>query len=173
MARNALIIIDVLVDFIDKNGALYCGPTAEKIVPFIKKEIERTRENGGLVIYLTDAHKPNDKEFELFPKHSVKGTPGAQIIPELRPKRGDVVVPKTRFSGFYGTKLGEILKENKVQHVTVVGVCTSICVMDTVGGLRDRDYAVTVPKKGVADFDQKFHRFALERMRKTYGAKVV
>lgn len=172
MPNNALIVVDMLVDFIDKNGALYCGPTAEKIVPFIKKEIERARETGDLIIYLTDSHKPNDKEFQLFPKHCVKGTPGAQVIPELKPKRGDVVIPKTRYSGFYGTKLGEILKANRVRHVTVVGVCTSICVMDTVGGLRNRDYPVTVPKKGVADFDRKFHRFALERMEKTYGAKV-
>ena len=173
MARNALIVVDMLVDFIDKNGALYCGPTVEKTVPFIKREIERAREAGDLIVYLADSHKPDDKEFQMFPKHCIKGTPGAQVVPQLKPERGDVVIRKTRYSGFYGTKLAEILKENKVRHVTVMGVCTSICVMDTVGGLRNRDYPVTVLKKGVADFDQKFHRFALRRMQKTYGAKIV
>jgi nicotinamidase-related amidase len=173
MPRDALIVVDMLVDFIDKNGALYCGPTADKIVPFIQKKIEEAREAGTLVIYVADSHRKNDREFQLFPKHAVKGTAGARIIPELKPKRGDITVRKTRYSAFYGTRLDEILKENKVGHVDVVGVCTSICVMDTVGDLRNRDYPVTVYKKGVADFDQKFHRFSLQRMEKIYGAEVI
>jgi nicotinamidase-related amidase len=173
MSKHALIVIDPLVDFLDERGALFVGPTAEKIVPFIKEKLEEARKRGDVVIYLTDSHVPNDREFELFAKHAVKGSPGAQIIPELKPGRGDKVVPKRRFSGFFGTKLEKILKENKIKSATVVGVCTSICVMDTVGGLRDRDYPVTVPKKAVADFDQKMHRFALQRMEKTYGARIV
>jgi len=173
MPKRALIVIDVLHDFMDKDGTLYVGPTVEKIKPFIKGKIEEARDRGDLVIYLTDNHTPKDKEFELFPKHAVKGSHGSKVIPELKPKRGDKVLPKRRFSGFYGTKLERILKENKVKEATVTGVCTSICVMDTVGGLRDRDYQVTVYKKGVADFDQKMHRMALERMRKIYGTEVV
>ena len=173
MPKEALIVVDMLVDFIDEKGALYCGPTAGRIVPFIKRKIEEARQAGALVIYVCDSHKPNDKEFEMFPRHSVAGTPGAQVIPELKPERGDIVVRKRRFSAFYGTRLEDILKKNRVKHAVVVGVCTSICVMDTVGDLRNRDYPVTVYKKGVADFDQKFHRFALQRMEKTYGAEVV
>ena len=173
MPRSALIVIDMLVDFIRKRGALYCGPTAEKIVPFIKQKIEDARKADSIVIYLTDSHRQNDKEFRMFPPHSVRGTPGAQIIPELKPKRGDIIVRKTRFSGFYGTKLEEVFKNNKIKHVAIVGVCTSICVMDTVGDFRNRDYPVTVYKKGVADFDQKSHRFALKRMENIYGAEVV
>lgn len=173
MPRNALLVLDMLVDFIDEKGALYCGPTALKIVPFVKRKIEQTREGGDLVVYIADSHRPNDKEFEMFPKHCVKGAPGARVIPELKPGRGDVVVRKTRYDGFTGTRLEEVLKKNRVKHVDVVGVCTSICVMDTVGGLRNRDYPTTVYKKGVADFDQKSHRFALRRMEKIYGAEVI
>jgi len=55
----------------------------------------------------------------------------------------------------------------------VVGVCTSICVMDTVGGLVDRDYAPIVPVRGVADFDPEAHEFALKRMKKIYGARIL
>jgi len=44
--------------------------------------------------------------------------------------------------------------------------------MDTVGGLANRDYSITVPLKGVADFDPEFHRFALKRMEKLYGANI-
>ena len=173
MPEKALIVVDMLVDFIDRKGSLYCGPTADRIIPIIKEKIEEARRVGDLIIYVNDSHKPDDKEFQMFPKHCVKGTPGAQVIPDLKPRRGDKVIRKISLSSFYGTRLEEVLKRHKVKHVDVVGVCTSICVMDAVGDLRNRGYSVTVHKKGVADFDQRFHRFALQRMEKTYGAEVV
>jgi len=45
--------------------------------------------------------------------------------------------------------------------------------MDTVGGLANRDYRITVPRQGVADFDPDFHLFALKRMKQTYGANIL
>ncbi len=173
MPRNALIVVDMLVDFIDKKGALYCGPSSEKMVPFIKKKIEEAREAGDRIIYIADSHRANDKEFQMFPRHCVTGTPGAEVIAPLKPRRDDIIIRKPTLSCFYRTRLEDTLKKNRIKHVTAMGVCTSICVMDAVGELRCRGYSVTVFKKGVADFDQKFHRFALERMTKTYGAEVI
>lgn len=172
MLKKALIIVDMLNDFISKNGALYCGDAARSIIPFIQERLEAFRNNKDLVIYLQDSHDKNNKEFERFPRHCVTGTWGNEIIPELTLKPGDKVIPKKRYSGFYGTDLENILESAGVDEVEVVGVCTSICVMDTVGGLANRDYKITVPVKGVADFDQKFHEFALKRMKQLYGASV-
>jgi nicotinamidase-related amidase len=115
----------------------------------------------------------DDKEFERFPKHSVSGTWGHQIVPDLAPRPGDVVIQKRRYSGFFETELGDLLKEHDIRDVEVVGVCTNICVMDTVGGLANRDYNIIVPRAGVADFDDEFHEFALKRMDKIYGAKIL
>jgi nicotinamidase/pyrazinamidase len=75
-------------------------------------------------------------------------------------------------SGFFETELNDLLKKHDIQAVEVVGVCTNICVMDTVGGLANRDYIIAVPRAGAADFDPEFHAFALRRMDKIYGAKV-
>ena len=44
--------------------------------------------------------------------------------------------------------------------------------MDTVGGLANRDYKISVPRNGVADFDAEFHAFALKRMQQLYGAEI-
>jgi nicotinamidase/pyrazinamidase len=173
MTQKALIIIDMLNDFIDKNGALYCGDTARSIIPFIQERLEAFRNNKDLVIYLTDSHDKDDKEFEKFPSHCIAGTRGSEIIPELAPMPGEKVIPKKRYSGFYGTDLENILESEGVDEVEVVGVCTSICVMDTVGGLANRDYKITVPVNGVADFDQEFHEFALKRMKQVYGAIIL
>jgi len=172
MSKNALLIIDMLNDFIDEKGTLYCGKAARAIIPFIKKRLETFRKRGDLVVYLQDAHDENDIEFERFPKHCIADTWGNEIIHELAPKPDEKVIPKKRLSGFYGTDLENILSAAGVDKVEVVGVCTSICVMDTVAGLADRDYEVTVPAKGVADFDPQFHEFALKRMKQIYGAEI-
>lgn len=172
MPSKALIIVDMLNDFIDEKGALYCGEAAREIVAFIRQRLAAYRKNKDLVVYLQDSHDRNDKEFEKFPQHCVSGTWGSQIIQALAPMPGEKVVSKKRFSGFYGTELETILTQADIGAVEVVGVCTSICVMDTVGGLADRDYSVSVPKKGVADFDSEAHQFALKRMEKLYGAEI-
>ena len=170
---KALLIIDMIKDFINPDGALYCGDTSRKIIPFIQEKIDEFHRSGDLVVFICDSHEEDDLEFKMFPKHSVAGTEGAEIIDEMPVRKKDVIIRKKRYSAFYGTNLDVILKENDISEANVVGVCTSICVMDTVGDLRNRDYEVTVFKKGVADFDQKAHQFALERMSHIYGAKVV
>ena len=172
MTSKAIIVVDMLNDFVDEKGALYCGAAAREIIPFIGQRLDAFRKNKDLVIYLQDAHDRNDKEFEKFPEHCLGDSWGSQIIKALTPMPGEKVVPKKRFSGFYGTDLENILVEAGIAAVEVVGVCTSICVMDTVGGLANRDYAISVPIKGVADFDSEAHQYALKRMEKLYGAEV-
>lgn len=173
MGKDVLIIVDMLNDFIDPEGALYCGDSVNPIVPFIKDRLDLYRRQNGSVIYLKDAHRPDDKEFEKFPPHCIAGTWGSEIIQALSPADEDQVLTKTRYSGFYGTSLEDVLAAIQPGVVEVAGVCTSICVMDTVGGLANRDYAVRVYKNGVADFDQKAHEFSLQRMENIYGAEII
>ena len=45
--------------------------------------------------------------------------------------------------------------------------------MDTVCGLANRDLDITIPLKGVADFDKTAHKFSIERMKALYGAKII
>ncbi|MDQ2785346.1 MAG: isochorismatase family protein, partial [Chloroflexota bacterium] len=56
--------------------------------------------------------------------------------------------------------------------LTILGVCTDICVMHTVADARNRDYAVVVPADCVATFDPAAHHFALDHMRRVLGATV-
>ena len=173
MSKKALIIVDMLNDFIDEKVSLYCGIAAREIIPFIKERLMLYRKNNDPVIYLADSHDENDKEFERFPAHCITGTWGNEIVPELTPAPGESVILKKRFSGFFGTDLENILKSSNINKVELVGVCTSICVMDTAGGLANMDFQITVPINCVADFDQEFHEFALKRMNRVYGADVV
>jgi nicotinamidase/pyrazinamidase len=170
---RTLLVIDMVNDFIRPDGALYCGDAAAAMVPFVKAKIEEFHRTGEPVVFLCDAHAPDDLEFRMFPRHSVKGTPGARIIDDLPVDPRDAQVEKTRYSAFYDSDLDRVLNRYHPDEVHVVGVCTSICVMDTVGDLRNRDYPVVVYRQGVADFDPEAHAFALKRMEKIYGARIV
>ena len=102
-----------------------------------------------------------------------KGAGGPEIIPELPPAPGDYQVEKTRYSAFAHTNLDDILKQEQVTEVHVVGVMTSICVLETVKELFDRDIPAVVYQHGVADTDPEAHAFALKQMQRVLGAKVV
>ncbi|MBW1709171.1 MAG: cysteine hydrolase [Deltaproteobacteria bacterium] len=172
MSRKALLVIDMLNDFLEPSGALYCGDESRKIIPAVKDLLEKYRQSDAAIIFLMDSHKPDDKEFEMFAPHCVTGTPGADFIPEIKTNEGDYLVPKTRFSAFYETDLDNILKQEDISEVHISGVCTSICVMETVADLRNRDYPVVVHEKAVADFDPESHAFALKRMQNILGARI-
>lgn len=173
MGKKALIVADMLRDFLEPQGTLYLGDAARGIIPFVARKIAETRAAGGVVIYVCDAHAPDDKEFKLFAPHAVKGSRGAEIIPELQFLPGDYKVEKTTYSCFYHTDLDEILKREQVARVEIVGVCTSICVMETVKELYERDLLRLVYREGVADFDPEGHAFALKHMQRVLGAEVV
>ncbi|NTW36948.1 MAG: cysteine hydrolase [Syntrophobacteraceae bacterium] len=173
MERKALLIIDMLNDFMDPRGALYCGDEGRGIIPVIQSLVHQFTRDGHPVIYLRDAHRPDDLEFDRYPAHAVRGTWGSQIIPELDPPTGCRVIDKTRYSAFYGTELEDVLAECRPEEVWVTGVVTSICVMDTAGDLVNRDYHVIIPVDAVADFDPEFGDFALRRMERVYKAKIV
>jgi nicotinamidase/pyrazinamidase len=173
MGKVALIVADMLRDFVEPDGALYVGPQGREIIPFIARKAAEIRAQGGVVILVCDAHAPDDREFRLFGRHAVKGTRGAELIPELPLKPGDYRVEKTRYSCFYHTEMDDILKKEQVDRVEVVGVCTSICILETVTELFDRDIPTVVYREGVADFDPEAHAFALKHMERVLAARVV
>ncbi|MBX6422418.1 cysteine hydrolase family protein [Thermosulfurimonas sp. F29] len=169
---RALIVIDMLNDFVDPKGVLYCGETARRIIPRVKELVEEFRARGEPVIFVCDAHAPDDAEFAAFPAHCVRGTWGAEVVPDLAPGEGDRVIEKTRFDAFFRTELEEVLRELRVEEVWLCGVCTSICVMDTAAGAFFRGFRVVVPGDAVADFDPEAHAFALKRMERIYKAEI-
>ncbi len=160
-------------DFADPSGALYCGPSMQRIIPVVASEISRARSSGEPVVYLTDNHLEDDAEFKMFPPHAIAGTKGAEIIPSLAPAAADTVIPKRRYSGFFGTDLDITLRERGVKTLRLVGDCTNICVLYTAADARNLGYDVEVVRDGVTSFDEEAHRDALRELEKTLGAKIV
>lgn len=173
MGKTALLVIDMLNDFLDPGGSLYVGAPAREIIPFVGRKIAEFQAPGRVVIFVCDAHALDDPEFGAFPAHAVQGSWGAGIIPELTPASGDYRVEKTRHSAFDHTNLDEILQQEQVTEVHLVGVLTSICVLSTAQDLFHRKLPGLVYRQGVADSDPEAHAAALKQMQQDLGAQVV
>lgn len=174
MAKEALLIIDMLNDFV-LEGAPLEVPNTRKIIPVIKEEIKKAKKEGNPIIYICDSHEEEDKEFSKFgwPRHAVKGTKGSEIIEELRPGQEDIIIKKNTYSGFYNTKLDETLKSLGVDSLRITGCVTHICVMFTASDAVLRDYKVTVLKDGVAGISEEDHEAALRIMKNVMGVKII
>ena len=169
---NAVLVVDMLRGFLEDGYPLSMGDDARKIIPNIGKLLENEIAHGSKVFFICDNHEPDDLEFKMFPPHCIEGTAEAEVIPELASYKGELI-PKKRYSGFYGTKLEEKLKELKPDKLIICGVLTNICVMHTTADARNRDYDVEIPVNCVASTDEAAYRFALEHMDKVLGARLV
>jgi nicotinamidase/pyrazinamidase len=175
--RRAIIVVDMLVCFC-RRGALY-SPRYDPIVPSMRERLAAAEAEGVPIVFLVDTHTPDDPEFAMFPSHCVEGSGEDEVVPELSgfAERGTVVRKRT-FSGFHGTELEDVLARLSPQVVEVMGVCTDICVLHTVAGLRARGYEVLVHKDLVETYDAPGHdaeesnRFALAHVRDVLGARV-
>ena len=169
---NAVLVIDMLRGFLEEGNPLYGGARTRRIIPDIQRILERELAQDSRIFFICDHHDPDDPEFEMFPPHCIEGTPEAEVIPELTKYPGEII-PKKRYSGFYGTPLEQKLKELGPEKLIICGVLTNICVMHTTADARNRDYVVEVPVDCVASPDEAAHRFALEHMDKVLGARLI
>lgn len=125
---NLLLVIDMQNDFID--GALGT-PEAVSIVPRVEKKI---KDFDGMVLFTRDTHQPNYMDTQegrnLPVPHCIEGTKGWEIRPELDALRTTSAIDKVTFGS---SELGNILlnlnSEEEIESITVIGLCTDICVI--------------------------------------------
>ncbi len=161
---QALMVIDMQNGFL-REGNL-ASATCLEALPAVVNEVEQALDAGDHVIFTADTHEVDDKEFEVFPTHCVRGTSEAELAEELRPflARDNVhLVPKRRYSAMFETELEGILHRYDIDKVRICGVCTDICVLHTTADLRNRDINVTVVADATATFDAPEHDAAVVR----------
>ncbi len=126
--KDILLVIDMQNDFID--GALGTKE-AVAIVPKVRERIENFK---GTVLFTRDTHEPHyldTQEGKNLPvPHCIKGTDGWQIRPELDALRKTEPVDKPTFgSAELGNILQQMDREEKIGSITIIGLCTDICVI--------------------------------------------
>lgn len=168
---DVVFVIDMVRGFLEDGNPLFCGEEARGIIPHVRQLLDREMGRDSRVFFICDRHEPGDNEFAMFPVHCVVGSAEAELIPELAGYAGEVV-PKRRYSAFFGTGLDAVLPRIGPDKIIVCGICTDIGVLHTVADARSRDYEVEVPADCVASFDKEGHRYALRHMEKVLGAKL-
>ncbi len=169
---TAVVVIDMLNDFVREDGALTCGARVGRIVEPIAQRLAQARQYGHTVIYMCDRHREDDPEFDQYDRHAVKGTEGAEIIEELEPQEDDYILPKRRYSAFFQSELLLALLENDVTEVELTGVCTNICVLFTAADAVSYGFEVTVDADMVAALDDRSHEIGLQQMKEVLGVTV-
>ena len=171
--KRALVTIDMQRGFLEEGHPLFCGKAARRIIPPIHRLIESELRKGTPIFFTADAHAPDDKEFEIYPPHCVRGSVEAEIIPELSSYLDRVtLIETTHYSAFFNTALEQRLQQTGVKQLIVCGVCTDICVMHTVADAYYRGYEIEVRKDCVTSFDEEAHAFGLRHMETVFGATI-
>jgi nicotinamidase-related amidase len=99
----------------------------------------------------------------------VRGEHGHDIVPELYPIKGEVVLDKPGKGAFCATDFDHILHNRSIRSLIVCGVTTEVCVTTTVREANDRGYECVVLCDCVGSYFPEFQRVALE-MVKAQGA---
>ncbi len=172
--KKALLIIDMLNDFVQEGASLEV-PSTRLIIPQLVKEIKNARKEGFPIIYICDTHEPQDREFCKmgWPPHAIKGTVGSKLIEDLKPKNEDIFIEKTTFSSFYNTDLDKILKDLEINTLRITGTVTHICILFASFDGVIRGYDVEIPHNCVAGLDENDEKYAFKLMRNVLGVKVL
>ena len=168
LEKPAILVVDMLNDFV--TGALACD-RGKAIVPATAELLDAARAAGVPVIFCNDAHRAGiDRECELWGDHAIVGTPGAEVIPELKLSDKDYVVPKRLYSGFFQTDLDILLKELGVKTVVMTGLHAHMCVRHTSADAYCLGYDVVVAKQATDSFTEEDYINGLAYLKTCYGA---
>jgi nicotinamidase-related amidase len=146
---KALLIVDMLNDFVNPDGAL-----PVKGAQGLVENIKALKEKADVVVYANDAHAENDPEFKAWPRHCVKGEYGAQVVDALAPKNGALVLEKQDLSVFTNREADRRLREAGVDELYVTGVATEYCVRGATLDALAKGYKVNIVVDAIAGVDE-------------------
>ncbi len=172
-SSTALLVIDMQHDFVYPDGALHVAD-ASTTVPYIAELITLARAHGMPVIFSRDTHTEDDREFDIWPRHCVHGTDGWQIIDELAPEPGDLIVDKNRYDAFYATSLNHHLSHVwDIDHLIIVGTVSNICVGQTAASAGLRWFNVVTPADCISALTPFDQASALRQIDSLYNGTVL
>ena len=165
LEKCAVVVVDMQNAFASKGGMLDIAGAdiydAPRVVTSIKTILDAARRVNVPVVYVQLGYKPDlsnsggpnspnwHKELamhlmnwrtELKGKLLTEGTWDFEIVQELKPEPGDLVVIKTRYSGFAGTTLDSQLRTRGIRYLFFAGIATNVCVESTLRDAYFQDY---------------------------------
>jgi nicotinamidase-related amidase len=188
--QTALIVIDMQRDFLLPGGfGESLGNDVDqllKVVPSLADLIAAARAAGIMVIHTREGHEPDLSDCPpaklnrgapskrigddgKYGRILIRGEYGHDIVDELAPIDGEVVIDKPGKGAFYATELQDILTDAGITQLLVTGVTTEVCVHTTTREANDRGYECLVVSDCVGSYFPEFQRIGLEMIKAQGG----
>jgi nicotinamidase-related amidase len=166
--RCAVVVVDMQNDFCHLDG-YYAGSgrdviALQSVVDPIRRLLEQARAAGMPVVFtrllhdqargaMQDRHRLVPRRWTARGRRLQPGSWGAQVIDDLAPRPGDLVVDKSGYSAFDRTGLEEWLRQHRITTLLITGVVGYACVLATGFAAFDRDFDVVLVRDAVASWD--------------------
>jgi nicotinamidase-related amidase len=182
-ARAALVIIDMQRDFVEPGGfgaSLGNDVTRlQAIVPAAQHVLAAWRAMKGFVVHTRESHMPDLADCPRAKRERgapslrigdvgpmgrilIRGEPGNQIIPELAPLPGELVIDKPGKGAFHSTSLHHELLRRGITHLLFMGVTTEVCVQTSMREANDRGYDVLLLSDCTESYFPEFKAATIE-----------
>lgn len=183
--------VDTQADFMLPGGKLYV-PGAEKRVPQMKRLVDAARAGKVFLVSSADQHAPDDTEFQRFPAHCVRGTSGAEILPELTAEKflripneekfavpgnlddfQQAVIEKQTLDVFDNLNTEKLLAQfPREAEFVVFGVVTEFCVNLAAKGLLDHGRRVALVTDAIETIEPREGERTLRELARQ-GARLI
>ncbi|HVO34406.1 MAG TPA: hydrolase [Gemmatimonadales bacterium] len=160
---TALVIIDLQRGIVGRQTAPH---SAAQVVERARRLAERCRETSATVVlvhvaYAADGRDRLTQRVDAAPWAGAVAPDFSDIVPELGPKPGDVVVTKRQWGAFYGTELDLVLRRRGIRTIILGGISTNFGVESTARDAWERGYQLVFAEDAMAGMASEAHQFAV------------